>query len=182
MRTRLTERSAFHGRQLRRARGAHSVTPTRRRETDGIATPSHERGPFEYARSSHRAATSSPDHPSGRAARWVVGESYYQPALCSLAKWAPGGDKVSHNIVAMLVPEPDNPYDENAIAVRIEGRKVGHLSGEDAVRYGPGVRRLMAEQGDHVALTGVIAGGGYLDGEPRLLGVFLNQHPADFGL
>ena len=53
----------------------------------------------------------------------VVGESHYQAELeaivggkseaaCEVEKWA------------HLVPEPENPYDRNAVAVYIEGRKV----------------------------------------------------------
>src|SRR5262249_54156269 len=48
----------------------------------------------------------------------IVGESHYQPALrrCRV------GDELR------LVPEPDNPYDPNAIMVsRMDGKKIGYL-------------------------------------------------------
>jgi hypothetical protein len=47
----------------------------------------------------------------------VVGESHYQPALRALAaRRAPG-----NVFTARLVPEPDNPYDSNAVAVVMDG-------------------------------------------------------------
>jgi len=112
----------------------------------------------------------------------VVGESYYQRALKSITRWKPGDGKITRDIVAVLVPEPDNKHDKNAIAVRIDGKKVGHLSRQNAVRYGPGLRRLMAERGGPIALRGVISGGGRFSGRQGDLGVFLTHNPADFGL
>jgi hypothetical protein len=50
----------------------------------------------------------------------VVGESHYQSGLWSSCGGTQG-DRVRHPIVAVLVPEPDNPYDPLAIAVQIEG-------------------------------------------------------------
>lgn len=57
----------------------------------------------------------------------VVGESHYQDALHEIC----GGrtsDGADHLCTASLVPEPDNIYDENAVAVVIDGQKVGHLA------------------------------------------------------
>lgn len=51
----------------------------------------------------------------------VVGESFYREALEAVARQ--GADHI-----ATLVPEPDNPYDPQAIGVVIMGLKVGHLS------------------------------------------------------
>jgi hypothetical protein len=42
----------------------------------------------------------------------------------------------------MLVPEDNNPYDANAVAVWIEGLKAGHLSRADARAYRPGLLAL----------------------------------------
>ncbi len=64
----------------------------------------------------------------------VVGESYYQDALSAIC----GGhcdEGHEHECVATLVPEPDNPHDSNAVAVLIEGRKVGHLPRVAALVY-----------------------------------------------
>jgi Zinc finger found in FPG and IleRS len=106
----------------------------------------------------------------------VVGESNYQRALRRIARVSDGSD-IRHPIVAVLVPEPDNPYDENAIAVQIDGSVVGYLSRNDAVAYGPGLRALMADSGKYVALEGVAVGGG-----SNVIGVFLDHDPSDFGL
>ena len=85
-------------------------------------------------------------------------------------------------MVAVLVPEPDNPHDANAIAVQIEGNLVGYFAREVAIQYGPGLRSLMASSGVYVALEGVIVGGGHYADGPGRLGVWLEHDPADFGL
>lgn len=113
----------------------------------------------------------------------VVGESFYQDALWRLV----GGfqpERVSHPCQATLLPEPTNRYDENAIEVLIAGHLVGHLSREDAVMYLPGLKRLMAGcDTGHVALGGVISGGGPREGgRIGYLGVFLHHDPALFGV
>ena len=82
---------------------------------------------------------------------------------------------------AVLVPEPDNPYDANAVSVWANGLKVGYLSRDDARRYRPGVLALQRKHGMPIALPGAIAGGGMRENGPGLLGVFLRHDPADFG-
>src|SRR4051794_17829746 len=67
----------------------------------------------------------------------VVGESHYQRELAAIA-----GPKrvrgVQVGVRAVLVPEPDNEYDRNAVAIYVNGRgKVGYLGRDDAVRYKP---------------------------------------------
>jgi hypothetical protein len=37
--------------------------------------------------------------------------------------------------MAMLVPEPDNPHDSNAVQVIIENRLVGYLARQHAIEY-----------------------------------------------
>jgi hypothetical protein len=56
----------------------------------------------------------------------VVGESAYQDALWNICGGRQG-DQIRCPIVAVLVPEPTNPYDANAISVVIDGSKVGYL-------------------------------------------------------
>ena len=76
----------------------------------------------------------------------VVGESHYQDALWRVA----GGrttERVRVETQAMLVREPDNPYDANAIAVWIEGSTVGYLCRDDARAYRPGLLELEARHG-----------------------------------
>lgn len=72
----------------------------------------------------------------------IVGESFYQAALDAICggKCAEGHE---HYCEAEIVMEDDNQHDANAVAVFIEGRKVGHLSRDDAPTY----RRLMAAYG-----------------------------------
>jgi len=77
-----------------------------------------------------------------RAARWcefeIVGESHHQAALAAIAGRDPNG--VQHHCEAILIPEPLNPYDPNAVLVAIDGHPVGHLGRDDAAEY---VERLV---------------------------------------
>ncbi|HYV14581.1 MAG TPA: HIRAN domain-containing protein [Conexibacter sp.] len=111
----------------------------------------------------------------------VVGESYRQDDLWHLV----GGfsaDRIRRDVSAVLVPEPENKHDPNAIKVLIDGRLVGYLSREDAVIYLPGLLRLMAVHSSPIALSGQIVGGGQREDGMGMLGVFLDHDPADFGL
>lgn len=71
----------------------------------------------------------------------IVGESNYQDALSRICG---GYTRDGHQLhtCASLVPEPSNPYDENAIRVDIDGQTVGYLKREHAARY---VKRLTEE-------------------------------------
>jgi hypothetical protein len=111
----------------------------------------------------------------------VVGEASYQDALWALSGHRLG-DRVRCDVIAVLVPQPQNPYDANAISVQIEGRLVGHLARDVAVRYGPGLQNLMTRCAGHVALRGVIVGGGYYGDGPGRLGVWLEHDPEAFGI
>jgi hypothetical protein len=111
----------------------------------------------------------------------VVGESFYQDNLWRLAAARPG-EPVRVEVTAVLVTEDGNPYDSNAIAVWIDGLKVGHLSRENARVYRPGLLALQRAHRMPIALTGVIVGGGLRDDGPGRLGVFLRHVPEDFGL
>jgi hypothetical protein len=53
----------------------------------------------------------------------VVGESFYREALERVA----AGAGPSRVVSAGLRPEPENPYDRNAVRVEIEGELVGHI-------------------------------------------------------
>jgi hypothetical protein len=92
----------------------------------------------------------------------AVGTSHYQDALLGLSG-RQGDEEVRLDKVALLVPEPDNPHDPNAIAVRIDGELVGYLSREENRRWGDVV--ALAE----VGCEAMIAGKGGTTG----LGVFL---------
>lgn len=112
----------------------------------------------------------------------VVGESNYQDALWSICGGVPGGARVRHAVVAVLVAEPENPYDENAISVRIDSHRVGYLDRQTALSYGDGLQALVSATGQHVALGGVIVGGGVRASGPGLLGVWLDHNPSHFGV
>jgi HIRAN domain len=112
----------------------------------------------------------------------VVGESDYQKNLWRLVgpRWP--DERVRHPVCVVLIAEDDNPYDANAVAVWVQGLKVGHLSRANARRYRPGLLSLQRRYGQPVALNGVIVGGGIREDGPGRLGVFLRHDPADFGL
>lgn len=59
----------------------------------------------------------------------VGGESFYQETLRGLYNlFSANGDPTERVFTAILVPEPDNPHDSNAVAVMTEGgAKIGHL-------------------------------------------------------
>jgi hypothetical protein len=65
----------------------------------------------------------------------AVGESQYQPALKRAAR-------AGRICWATLLPEPDNPFDSNAVAVQIAGETVGYLARTDARRYNRRLRAL----------------------------------------
>jgi hypothetical protein len=74
-----------------------------------------------------RAADCS--EPGGDCGFAIVGESNYQPMLRRVAKQG-------RTFRALLIPEPNNPYDPNAIAVWAEGGgPIGYLSRENAFEY-----------------------------------------------
>jgi hypothetical protein len=113
----------------------------------------------------------------------VVGESFYQDSLWKLVGGrSQSGERVRQETFAMLVAEVGNPYDSNAVAVWIDGYKVGHLSREIARLYRPGLLALQDKHNMPVAVSGVIVGGGMREDGPGRLGVFLKLGPADFGI
>ncbi|MDB5498586.1 MAG: hypothetical protein JWP28_2617 [Phenylobacterium sp.] len=103
-----------------------------------------------------------PDDPPVRlqGRRWcdfeIAGESHYQAALEAIAGHEPQG--VNLHCAALLVPEPDNHSDPNAVAVVIEGRRVGYLRREDAAGYGARLAALGVE-GRPAACPAYVCGG-----------------------
>jgi hypothetical protein len=69
----------------------------------------------------------------------VVGESNYQDALVAICG---AHTRVGHDgeYDALLECEPTNPYDANAILVRIRGHKIGYLPREQTERVGEQMR------------------------------------------
>lgn len=87
--------------------------------------------------------------PSGRFELWgqtgaygvdVVGESFYADHLRRLV----AGQQSPYFVPAMLVRQPANPHDANAVAVVAGGAQVGHLSRQDAAAYAPVLDALAA--------------------------------------
>lgn len=74
-----------------------------------------------------------PTIPVGGTVR-AVGTSYYSDSFQRLTGGA-RDDGFRAGCTASLIPEPDNPYDSEAIAIRIGGLAVGHLSRDDARDY-----------------------------------------------
>lgn len=110
----------------------------------------------------------------------VRGESYRQDALARVV----GGktqDGHATPVVAVLRPEPTNPYDTNAIAVLINGTKVGYVNKDDAAQLHRSVADLEIRTGRPVALNGTIVGGwDHGNGDEGHFGVWLEYDPQDF--
>lgn len=106
----------------------------------------------------------------------VVGESNYQAALAEITGRRDFSE-VQYECMAILIPEPRNPHDANAIRVEIKRRKVGYFSREDAAVYSPYLRRL-AQHGKLACCEAFISGRG--EGPDTLtnnMGVFLSISP-----
>ena len=69
----------------------------------------------------------------------VAGESHHRVEIESIVGTNRAG--VGALVDADLIAEPDNPYDPNAVAVLISGRKCGHLGRADAPRWAPALAR-----------------------------------------
>lgn len=83
--------------------------------------------------------------PMGRATLDVVGESGYQGTLDQAAGGRTVDGTKDRDHIAVLVPEPSNPYDRQAVRVVIVPHGViGYLSRENAVLYRPVIDRLAA--------------------------------------
>ena len=93
----------------------------------------------------------------------VVGTSHYQEALLELTGGRAGDEEIRVQKVALFVPEPENPHDPNAVAVKIDDRLVGYLSRDENKRW------LDVVTGHEVGAEAMIAGRQGTTG----LGVFL---------
>lgn len=98
----------------------------------------------------------------------VVGESHYQDAIAAAAggRELSGGEDEAR-CRAVLIPEPNNPHDANAVRVAVQGKTVGYLSREAATDYQPVLMDLHTS-GRLGWCHARIAGGGQ-----RYCGVFL---------
>lgn len=65
----------------------------------------------------------------------VVGEKFHEHDIRRLFPGGFANGSQTYEGVAHLLPEPNNPHDPNAVAVRVEGGLVGYLAKELAARY-----------------------------------------------
>ncbi|MEK6228650.1 MAG: HIRAN domain-containing protein [Actinomycetota bacterium] len=100
----------------------------------------------------------------------VAGESHYQEALREIVGPTTAAE-IAVDTEALLVPEPSNPHDPNAVMVQIDGKLVGYLPRDEAAAYGPALNEL-GERGRMGSCEARIAGRGG-DGGTSNLGVFL---------
>ena len=63
----------------------------------------------------------------------VVGESYYAQSFAAIL----GGRTGEHIVDAVMVREPENPYDKNAIRIDINRYPVGHIAKEECRNFHP---------------------------------------------
>ena len=91
----------------------------------------------------------------GRAVE-VVGESNYGDAYVALV----GDRQLPIDTFATLTPEPNNPYDAQAVAVVIGGHKCGHLARGDARGFRAQIDRTIRTHGSAVVLAQIVGGPG----------------------
>lgn len=89
----------------------------------------------------------------------VVGESHYQDALRATSTICSPGPEGRGAFTAVLVAEPDNPYDVNAIAIYSPQGKLGHLSRDDAIEYHPVLDEIARLGYQGGACTAYLTGG-----------------------
>jgi hypothetical protein len=125
----------------------------------------------------HQKPTAFHWQDNGNFAFEVVGESFYQPELNALVP-SSNGEWIAIYHIATLLPEDNNPHDDKAVSVHIQGKQVGHLSRDDARSFR---RRLSAKKITGLATTcpAVIRGGGVIGNEKALYGVRLDMKPFD---
>lgn len=108
----------------------------------------------------------------------IVGESHYQEALAKLAG-EHGKYASEKRCLAHLIPENDNPYDNKAVRVDIDGMTVGYLDRDTARSFR---RRLGAKKltGQTTTCQAELKGGYVMrDGNKASYGVALNLKEFD---
>ena len=105
----------------------------------------------------------------------VVGESFYEDNFHAVTRGKKRGSN-GIDVVAVLEAEPTNPYDSNAVAVKVDGLKVGHLSKHMAAKYRAQVIQLTTIHGRPIALRGHIGRGS------EYFTISLDHDPRDFAV
>lgn len=88
----------------------------------------------------------------------VVGESRRQDALERIAQGRTESGPVRSRVEAVLVPEPGNRQDQNAIRVEIEGETVGYVGRDDAEDFAPILWKLVQRR-QRLVVPATITGG-----------------------
>jgi hypothetical protein len=110
----------------------------------------------------------------------AVGVSQYQEALRDIAGLDEADERPLWEGLALLVPEPTNPHDANAIQVIIETRLVGYLDRETAARLRPVLEAIAQTDHARVAVPCRITGGFRMrDGSRSHLGLRLLFSPTE---
>lgn len=126
--------------------------PLRRDETDWQATAKSKQPSVEQVAAEMRLE--EPRHPLDEQVE-VPNEQYHVKGIRRVFR--DGGLPITakgstlDDLVCVLVPEPWNPHDPNAVAVLVGGHQIGHLPADLAEDYSPPLLRI--------ARTGVLATG-----------------------
>lgn len=104
----------------------------------------------------------------------VVGESNYQGNLIAICGDYRPNKPDEHFATAVLVPEPQNPYDKNAVMVLLSNLQVGYLDRQAAKSYMAHLR-VKGLPSARLSVPAVVRGG-WLDedGKVRMYGVCLD--------
>jgi hypothetical protein len=106
---------------------------------------------------------------------YVTGTTHYQKALKAIAG-THGNTRAEVYCVALIVPDGDNPHDDQAVRIDINGQTVGHLPRDDARAY----RKRCARKKMEITTTQCAAkvwGGFDRNNEPSEYGVDIYIKP-----
>ena len=110
----------------------------------------------------------------------VVGASQYQDAICQIAGLDDADERPLWEGLAVLVPEPTNPHDPNAVQVVVETRVVGYLDRQTAARVQPILEVITERDRARVAVPCRVTGGFKLpDGTRAHVGIQLLFSPRE---
>lgn len=108
----------------------------------------------------------------------IVGESNHQTALLDLARSDLTEDGAGDaELMALLIPDSDNKYDSNAVAVYVSGLHVGHLPREDAATFIEDLEDASDEVGEEcqiVICQAKLKGGFMKNGSRTHIGIVLD--------
>jgi hypothetical protein len=161
----------FYMRDERVARLAHTVATiiSKQQAATAVSAPRRKRAAPPAITLPDEGRLPTLDIGSGACNFNIVGESHYQGRLRNISM-------SGRSFTVVLMPEPTNAIDPNAIRVVAEGAgTIGYLSREDAVYYAP-VFELLAQHKRVGTCRAQLTGG---VGEKRSFGVLLNLRDLD---